>query len=103
VPADEPPRPFDVPLDEPIPPECLAYIETRRTSLKWVPPDIETEWAKYVAKTASNKPRGYLVSGWRAWLIDAEKYDRRDRERAGPVPKEVRPPSRKLFRPEDHT
>jgi hypothetical protein len=67
-------RPHEVTLDEPIPPEALAFIETRRTSLKWVPENVASEWEKYVAKTAVHKPRGHLFGGWRSWLIDAERY-----------------------------
>jgi hypothetical protein len=67
-------RPHEVTLDEPIPPEALAFIQTRRTSLKWVPENVASEWEKYVAKTAVHKPRGHLFGGWRSWLIDAERY-----------------------------
>ena len=76
-----PPRPDVVTLDEPMPAGALARVETIAMNRGWRPADVDSEWLKYLGKTATRRPRSELEPGWQAWLVDAERYAKRDAQR----------------------
>ena len=81
-----------VTLDDPITSAALGRVGTIEMARGWRPKDVPGEWMKYVGKVAVKRPRSELEGNWQTWLIDAERYARREAERdAARNPKDVTP------------
>ena len=79
-----------VTLDDPITSAALGRVGTIEMARGWRPKDVPGEWMKYVGKVAVKRPRSELEGNWQTWLIDAERYAKREAERdAARQPKEV--------------
>jgi len=81
-------------------PAAIARVETIAMARGWRPADTIGEWLKYLGKVGTRRPRSELEGGWQTWLIDAEKYAKRDAERdrtrggpRGQPPRQATPPN----------